>query len=169
MRKRHGRATRTSLLITDAQSVKNADTAETKGFDGGKLISGIKRHLGVDTEGLPHAIYVTTANVTDRAGALEMVWRYQRQLSRVHKLVVDGGYSGPGFAAAIEGLLGAVVEVAKRSELHRFKAMPKRWVVERDYAWLEKQRRLWKNCERKLTTSEQMIALAFVAILLRRL
>lgn len=169
MRRGHGRLEETSLLITDAQSVKNTDTAELKGYDGGKQVSGIKRHLCVDTEGLPHAIYVTTANITDRAGALEMVWRYQSQLPRVLKLVVDGGYSGPGFAASIEHLLGAVVEVAKRSELHRFKVMPKRWVVERDYAWLEKQRRLWKNCERKITTSEQMIALAFVAILLRRL
>jgi transposase len=87
----------------------------------------------------------------------------------VQKFIVDGSYSGPKFATAINGLLGADVGVAKRSELHSFKVVPKRWIVERDYAWLEKQRRLWKNCERDLTTSKQMMVLAFVAILLRKL
>lgn len=66
-----GRDTETTFLIVDAQSVKNTDTAENKGFDGGKLITGIKRHIGVDTNGLPHMIHVATANVTGRAGALE--------------------------------------------------------------------------------------------------
>ncbi|AAM40475.1 IS1480 transposase [Xanthomonas campestris pv. campestris str. ATCC 33913] len=60
------------------------------------------------------------------------------------------------------------VQIAKRSELHTFKVMPKRWIVERSFAWLEKNRRLWKNCERKLNTSLQFIHLAFLALLLRR-
>lgn len=128
----------------------------------------LKRHIYVDTEGLPHAISVTTANITDRQGALTLAKRYKTQLSNVHRLIVDGGYSGPKFAETVEELLGAVVEVAKRSELHRFKVIPKRWAVERDFGWLEKQRRLWKNCERKLHTSEQMVVLAFVTILVRR-
>ena len=72
VRRGPGRDAKTTLLIVDAQSVKNTDTAEQKGFDGGKLITGIKRPIGVDTNGLPHAIHVTTANVTDRAGALAM-------------------------------------------------------------------------------------------------
>lgn len=60
------------------------------------------------------------------------------------------------------------MEVAKRNELHKFAVIPKRWVVERSFAWLEKCRRLWKNCERKLHTSEQFIVLAFLALLLKR-
>ena len=56
----------------DSQSVKNTDNAENEGYDSGKKVSGIKRHIAVDTQGLPHAIHVTTANVTDRAGALAM-------------------------------------------------------------------------------------------------
>ena len=79
-----GRDAKTSFLIVDAQSVKNTDTAEQKGFDGGKLITGIKRHIGVDTNGLPHAIHVTTANVTDRAGALMMFTAYKDNLSCAH-------------------------------------------------------------------------------------
>ena len=70
---------------------------------------------------------------------------------------------------AVEELLGAEVQIAKRSELHIFAVMPQRWVVERSFAWIEKCRRLWKNCERKLNTSLQFIHLAFLALLLKRL
>jgi len=153
----------------DAQSVKNTDTAGEKGYDGGKQVSGIKRHIAVDTNGLPHAIHVTTANVTDRAGDLEAFDLHKGSLGLVQKVLVDGGYTGEAFAASVKSLLGAEVEVAKRSELHTFAVIPKRWVVERSFAWLEKCRRLWKNCERKLNTSLQMVALAFLALLLRGL
>ena len=87
----------------------------------------------------------------------------------VQNVLVDGGYTGKPFAAAVQGILGASVEVVKRSELHTFVVLPKRWVVERSFAWLEKCRRLWKNCERKLNTSLQMVVLAFATLILRRL
>ena len=157
------------LLYRDSQSVKNTDTAEQKGYDAGKKVSGIKRHIAVDTPGLPHAIQVTTADVTDRAGALAMFDENRADLNRVQNVLVDGGYTGKPFAAAVQGILGASVEVVKRSELHTFVVLPKRWVVERSFAWLEKCRRLWKNCERKLNTSLQMVVLAFATLILRRL
>jgi transposase len=163
-----GRNTHTTFLIVDAQSVKNTDTAEQKGFDGGKLVSGIKRHIGVDTNGLPHMIHVTTANVTDRAGALEGFALYKSNLINVINVLVDAGYTGEPFATGVKDTLGATVEVAKRSELHTFAVIPKRWVVERSFAWLEKCRRLWKNCERKLNTSLNMVALAFLVLLLKK-
>ena len=149
--------------------VKNTDTAEQKGYDAGKKVSGIKRHIAEDTPGLPHAIQVTTADVTDRAGALAMFDENRSDLNRVQNVLVDGGYTGKPFAAAVQGILGASVEVVKRSELHTFVVLPKRWVVERSFAWLEKCRRLWKNCERKLNTSLQMVVLAFATLILRRL
>ncbi len=155
--------------IVDAQSVKNTDTAGQKGYDAGKKVSGIKRHIVVDTNGLLHGVEVTTANVQDRDGAVLLSKRYKKNLSKIKKLLVDGGYSGKIFAQKIKEILGAEVEVVKRSELHTFKVIPKRWVVERSFAWLEKCRRLWKNCERKLSTSRQMIMLAFVSLLLKRL
>jgi transposase len=83
-------------------------------------------------------------------------------------VLVDGAYTGEPFANSVKDLLGATVEVAKRSELHKFAVIAKRWVVERSFAWLEKCRRLWKNCERKLNSSLQMVALAFLALLLKR-
>jgi transposase len=152
----------------DAQSVKNTDTAEKKGYDAGKKVSGIKRHIAVDTQGLPHAIWVTTADVTDRAGALVMFDRNKSALSQVVNVMADAGYTGAPFADSVRQQLGASVEIVKRSELHTFAVMPTRWVVERSFAWLEKCRRLWKNCERKLHTSLQFVTLAFLALLLRR-
>ena len=97
-----------------------------------------------------------------------MVKKNKRNLSRVKNSLGDGGYSGENFAAAIKEILGATVEVVKRSELHKFAVIPKRWVVERSFAWLEKCRRLWKNCERKLSSSLAMVELAFVRLLLVR-
>ena len=149
----------------DSQSVKNTDSADSKGYDAGKKVSGIKRHIAVDTQGLPHAIPVTTANVTDRAGALAMFDENRADLSQVQKVLVDGGYTGKPSAAAVQSRLGAAVEVVKRNELHTFVVLPKRWVVERSFAWLEKCRRLWKNCERKLNTSLQMAVLAFMVLI----
>jgi transposase len=164
----NGRKERTSMAIVDAQSVKNTDTAEEKGYDGGKKVSGIKRHLATDTQGLPHAVEVTTADVTDRDGAIRMVKREKENLSRVLKLLTDGSYTGENFATSIKDIIGAKVEVVKRNELHTFVVIPKRWVVERSFAWLEKCRRLWKNCERKLATSRSMVVLAFLVLLLKR-
>ena len=167
-RTRQGRKSSKSFLIVDAQSVKNTDSAWEKGYDAGKKVSGIKRHIAVDTQGLPHAIAVTTAEVTDRKGALLALGRCASDLQAVQSILADGGYIGQPFAHAVEELLGAQVQIAKHSELHTFAVMPQRWVVERSFAWIEKCRRLWKNCERKLNTSLQFIHLAFIALLLRR-
>lgn len=155
-------------MIIDAQSVKNTDTAREKGYDAGKKVSGIKRHIAVDTNGLPHAMDVTTANVTDRNGAIGMFESNQAYVPDVLNALVDGGYSGEKFAQAIKEIIGAKVEVVKRNELHTFKVLPKRWVVERSFGWLEKCRRLWKNCERFLESSLAMMQLAFISLLLRR-
>ncbi len=140
-----------------------------KGCDAGKKVSGIKRHLAVDTQGLPHAIAVTTADVTDRKGCLMALERERDNPGAVQKVLADGGYTGEVFASSVQELIGAEVEIAKRNELHRFKVLPKRWVVERSFSWPEKNRWLWKNCERKLSTSLQMMVLAFLRVLLREL
>ncbi len=123
----------------------------------------------VDTQGFPHAIAVTPANVTDRAGALAACRFHKAALSKVNNVLADGGYTGQPFADAIHDTLGATVEVVKRNELHVFAVIPKRWVVERSFAWLERCRRLCKNCERQLNTCLQFVNLAFLTLLLRRL
>ncbi len=136
---------KTTFCIVDAQSVKNTDTAKQKGYDAGKKVSGIKRHIAVDILGLPHAICVTTANITDRNGALKMFNNQKDNLCCVKNVLVDGGYTGEKFATQVKEIIDSTVEMAKRNELHKFKVIPKRWIVECSYAWLEKCRRLWKN------------------------
>jgi transposase len=96
----------------------------------------------VDTQGLPHAVTVTTADVTDRSGALAAIDRCKSNLESVESVLVDGGYTGQPFADSVMERLKATVQVVKRNELHTFVVLPKRWIVERSFGWLEKCRRL---------------------------
>jgi transposase len=148
--------------------VKNTSSAEEKGYDAGKKVSGIKRHIAVDTEGLPHAIHITTANVPDKLAAATMIKKYKAHLKKVKNILVDGAYTGEPFANSVKQSINATVEIVKRSDLRKFTTIPKRWVVERSFAWLEKCRRLWKNCERKLSSSLAMVQLAFVRLVVKR-
>jgi transposase len=170
-RTRQGRDAGTSLLIVDAQSVKNTDTAAHKGYEAGKKVSGIKAALQ-DTQ-CPLAI----GHIRRRhLGSVRQPLRIYRKvtlasLGRVQGVLCDSGCVGQPFEHGVKDILGqhVTVQIAKRSELHTFKVLPRRWVIEHSFAWLEKSRRLWKNCERRLETSLQFVHLAFLALLLRRL
>jgi transposase len=168
IRQKEGKQKDPTMGMIDSKSVKNTDTAEEKGYDAGKKVSGIKLHIVVDTLGLPLAMYITTANVTDRNGAIKMISCNLKNLFSIKKYLVDGGYSGENFANEVNALQPAEVEVVKRNELHKFVVLPKRWVVERSLAWPEKHRRLWKNCERKIANSLQFTVLAYISTLIRR-
>ena len=131
------------------------DTAMEKGCDADKKVSGM-----VDTEGLPHALAVTTADVTDRKGCLLALERGRDNPGAVQKILADGGYTGEAFASSVQALIGAEVEIAKRNGLHRFAVLPKRWVVERSFSRPEKNRRLWKNCGRNMSNTATTALLA---------
>jgi transposase len=90
------------------------------------------------------------------------------KIPTLKKVLCDGGYTGKVFAEKIQEVISAEVEIAKRSELHKFVIMPKRWIVERSFGWLDKRGRLWKNCERLIETSLNMVKMAFVSLLLKR-
>lgn len=112
-------------MIVDAQSVKTTDLTKNSGYDGGKKISGIKRHMAVDINGLPQAVLVTRANVSDRSGALAMFISLASQnLELVQHVMVDGGYTGNDFADQVKLILNAKTTVAKRNELHTFTVLP---------------------------------------------
>jgi transposase len=111
---------------------------------------------------------ITTAEVNDREGAQAACERCEEDLPTVKSVLADGGYTVEEFADEVLGLLGATVQIAKRSELHTFEVIPQRWIVERSFAWLEKCRRLWKNCERLLNTSLQFVHMAFLRLVLKR-
>ena len=123
-----------SLGIVDAQSVKNTESTENKGYDAGKKISGIKKHIAVDINGLPHAIAVTTADVTDRDGAIQAIKANKKHPSKVKKILADGGYAGEPFAEKVKKILKAETEIAKRNELHKFAVIPRRLIVERSFS-----------------------------------
>jgi len=128
----------------------------------------VKIHAAVDIVGFPYALGVTTANVSDRDGAIAIFSQPYYASSRLEKILFDGAYTGDEFADKIKDLVGADVEVVKRSELHTFVVIPKRWIVERSFGWLDKCRLLWKNCERKLSSTLAFVKFAFLSVLLRR-
>ena len=128
----------------------------------------IKLHVAVDVLGNPYAAAVTTANIGDREGAVKMFSEIPFYLPGLQLVLADGGYTGDDFAFHVWDILRADIEIAKRSELHKFVVMPKRWIVERTFAWLDKCRRLWKNCERLLSTTLNFFKLASISIMLRR-
>ena len=132
--------------------------------DAGKKISGIKRHIAVDSQGLPHAISVTTADVTDRNGAIELLKINKNNLTDVKNVMADFGYSGENFAQEVHKIIGSKVEIVKRNDVHKFSVIPKRWVVERTFAWFEKFRRLWQNYERLLLFSLSFLLLYLISI-----
>ena len=130
---------------------------------------GVKLHIAVDILGLPYAALVTTANISDIAGGIKMFSQPSfYSFASVETALCDGTYEGDNFAKSIKSLIGANVQVARRSELHTFAVIPKRWIVERTFSWLDKCRRLWKNCERKIENTLNMVKFAFLRLLLRR-
>ena len=114
-RARLGRNAQTGFIIVDAQSVKNAGSAERKGYDAGKNVSGIERHIAVDAQGLPHAVAVTAAKATGRNGALAAIDRCKPNLKSVESVPVDGGYTGQPFADSAMQQFEATVQAVKRN------------------------------------------------------
>lgn len=164
-----GRSARTSFVILDAQSVKKTDSAKNAGYDGAKKVNGVKRSIAVDINGLPIAIHITTADVSERDSGIALFSLNAQDFDMVQRVMADGGYTGDNFASMVRCIIGADVIIAKQSDLKNGVVTPQRWIVERSFSWLCKWRRLWRNCERKLTTSRVMVAVAFIGILLRRL
>ncbi|PDZ42319.1 transposase [Bacillus wiedmannii] len=104
----------------------------------------------------------------DREGAIQTCGRHIETLEKVTNIPCDGGYAGLSFAQSIKEIIDYSLEIIKHSELHNFFVLPKRWIVERIFAWLENHHKLWKNCERTLKNSRQGCLLAGVATLLKR-
>lgn len=157
-----------SAGIIDSQSVKSAAEAILYcGFDGNKNVKGRKRHLLVDMLGLLLAVYVTPANVGDRAGGRACLAGKEPFLPRLQKIWADGGYSGETFSGWCEER-GWLLEIVPRTA-PGFEVLPKRWIVERTLAWLTKCRRLVKDYERLVQTSEAFIEIAMIHLMVRRL
>lgn len=163
-----GRNEEPTVGIIDAQSVKNTlVSSEDKGFDAGKKIKGIKRHIIVDTLGLVLAVVIQSASVQDRDGAVEVVEKLCESWKKIVKIFADGGYRGK-LIETIKSKFKINLEIIKRDELHTFKVLPKRWIVERTFSWIDTNRRNSKNYERLNNTSVAMIHLSAIRIMLKR-
>jgi len=165
-----GRNPAPSAAIIDSQSVRAADTVPraSRGFDAAKKVNGRKRHLAVDTLGLLLAIVVTAASVQDRDGALPLLWRLRLGGRGIGLVWADAAYQGRlvGWAAAA---LRLRVQLVRRRLAHAFEVLPRRWVIERTFAWLSRYRRTVRDYERLPTHHQAMVQWAMITIMTRRL
>ena len=169
IRKKEGKKEQPTAGIIDAQSVKNTlVSCESKGFDAGKKIKGIKRHIIVDTVGLVLAVVIQSASIQDRDGSKEVIEKLKLKWKRVVKIFADGGYRGKLIDWAREQFK-IDLEIVKRNELHLFKILPKRWIVERTFSWIDTNRRNSKYYERLDNTGVAMVHLSAMRIMLNRL
>jgi transposase len=171
VRQTHGKRSRPTAAILDSQSVKSAGHGGHVGYDAGKRIKGRKRHLLVDTLGLVLGVAVSPASTTERVGGQMVLERVLGWFAWLRILWVDGGYTGEAFAQWVKELRPKLkVEVVKRSDTTAgFKVLPRRWVVERTFGWLMRQRRLVRDYETSETSAEAWIYIAMIRIQLRRL
>lgn len=158
-----------SLCIIDSQSVKTVQKGVFKGYDAGKKIKGRKRHIAVDSLGLLLALSVHSAHVSESRGARLVLMRLARNCGSIKTILVDGGY----FRVFIEwglAMFGYNIVVVKRTDkLKKFKILPKRWIVERTFGWLNWKRRLSKDYEHKIDSSEAFLKIAMVQIMLGKI
>jgi putative transposase len=171
-RERVGHHPDPSAAVMDSQSVTTGEeSAGIRGYDAHKCVKGRKRHLLVDTLGLPIACYVTPADVHDTVGARKLLGGLAYFVPRLKKIWADAAYRGKELADWCQQQgAGRDLEVVEREPGTRgFSLQSHRWIVERSFAWLIRNRRLAKEYERRVQTSETLIELAMMRLLLRRL
>ena len=168
-RARAGRGASPTAGIVDSQSVRTTESGGPRGHDAGKKVNGRKRHLLVDTLGLLRVLVVHTADIQDRDGLALVCRRLRRRFPWLRLIFADGGYQGEtaACAAAQEGLRLTIV--TRDPGPRGFAVLPRRWVVERTFAWLGRNRRLAKDFEATVTSAVTMAYLASLQLLVRRL
>ena len=168
LRLQMNREAQPSVAIIDSQSVKTVQKGRQRGYDAGKKIKGRKRHIAVDALGLLLVVVVHSAGIQDRVGARAVLAALHRDIKRLVKVFADGGYTGQ-FIDWCWQRFQWTLEVVKRTELHTFKVLPKRWIVERTFSWLNLSRRLSKDYEINPRHSETMVYIAMSHLMVKRL
>ena len=164
-----GREATPSAAIIDSQSVKTTEKGGVRGYDAGKKINGRKRHIVVDTIGLILAVVVHSAGIQERDGAKLVLSRVIGRFPRLLLIWADGGYAGK-LVDWVKEVCHWTLQIVKRSDdAVGFVLLPRRWVVERTFAWLGRYRRMSKDYEELAQSSECMIMIAMINLMSRRL
>jgi putative transposase len=169
VRRQAGRHKHPTAACLDSQSVKTCGGRGVRGYDAGKQVKGRKRHLLVDTLGLVLSVVVTAASVSDPAGARLVLGRLRGAGKKLRRIWVDGTYQGKLLDWVKEHYQFVLQPVLREEGQKGFVLLPKRWLVERTFAWLIQYRRLGKDYERLPASSEALIYIAMIRLMVRRL